>query len=131
MFEMFSHFCVQVDWVIGEATNINNLALLYEGWTPWVWNNNQQDEWISTQGKVFWFYLRSFDGAPRQVVRGLERRSLGKFLNLGINRDREHAMSIILLLCKTSCSCRFSWYQRNRYHCTGISHILIPMINYF
>nr|XP_018895690.1 PREDICTED: serine/threonine-protein kinase SMG1-like [Bemisia tabaci] len=25
-----------VDWVIGEATNINNLALLYEGWTPWV-----------------------------------------------------------------------------------------------
>uniref|UniRef100_A0A8D9A0V0 non-specific serine/threonine protein kinase n=1 Tax=Cacopsylla melanoneura TaxID=428564 RepID=A0A8D9A0V0_9HEMI len=26
----------QVEWVISEATNIDNLALLYEGWTPWV-----------------------------------------------------------------------------------------------
>ncbi|XP_025837692.1 serine/threonine-protein kinase SMG1 [Agrilus planipennis] len=26
----------QVDYVINEATNLDNLALLYEGWTPWV-----------------------------------------------------------------------------------------------
>lgn len=26
----------QVDWMIKEATNLDNLALLYEGWTPWV-----------------------------------------------------------------------------------------------
>lgn len=26
----------QVDFVIGEATRLENLALLYEGWTPWV-----------------------------------------------------------------------------------------------
>ncbi|XP_050541278.1 serine/threonine-protein kinase SMG1 [Daktulosphaira vitifoliae] len=26
----------QVNWVINEATSIDNLALLYEGWTPWV-----------------------------------------------------------------------------------------------
>ncbi|VVC40721.1 Hypothetical protein CINCED_3A013789 [Cinara cedri] len=26
----------QVNWVINEATNPDNLALLYEGWTPWV-----------------------------------------------------------------------------------------------
>lgn len=26
----------QVDWMIKEATNRDNLAVLYEGWTPWV-----------------------------------------------------------------------------------------------
>lgn len=26
----------QVDYVIQEATSLDNLALLYEGWTPWV-----------------------------------------------------------------------------------------------
>lgn len=26
----------QVDWMIREATNPDNLAVLYEGWTPWV-----------------------------------------------------------------------------------------------
>lgn len=26
----------QVDWIIKEATNPDNLAVLYEGWTPWV-----------------------------------------------------------------------------------------------
>lgn len=26
----------QVDWMIKEATNKDNLAVLYEGWTPWV-----------------------------------------------------------------------------------------------
>ncbi|XP_034250537.1 serine/threonine-protein kinase SMG1 [Thrips palmi] len=26
----------QVDFIINEATNLDNLALLYEGWTPWV-----------------------------------------------------------------------------------------------
>ncbi|KAK3930101.1 Serine/threonine-protein kinase SMG1 [Frankliniella fusca] len=26
----------QVDFIISEATNLDNLALLYEGWTPWV-----------------------------------------------------------------------------------------------
>ncbi|XP_039285302.1 serine/threonine-protein kinase SMG1-like [Nilaparvata lugens] len=26
----------QVDWTINEATSLENLALLYEGWTPWV-----------------------------------------------------------------------------------------------
>ena len=26
----------QVDAIIDEATNVDNLALLYEGWTPWV-----------------------------------------------------------------------------------------------
>lgn len=26
----------QVDYVIREATSLDNLALLYEGWTPWV-----------------------------------------------------------------------------------------------
>eukprot|EP00112_Aurelia_sp_Birch-Aquarium-sp1_P013085 Seg2764.1 transcript_id=Seg2764.1/GoldUCD/mRNA.D3Y31 product="Serine/threonine-protein kinase SMG1" protein_id=Seg2764.1/GoldUCD/D3Y31 len=28
--------CEQVDHVIKEATNIDNLCQLYEGWTPWV-----------------------------------------------------------------------------------------------
>jgi len=27
----------KVDCVIKEATNLDNLAVLYEGWTPWVW----------------------------------------------------------------------------------------------
>lgn len=27
-----------MDYVICEATNLDNLALLYEGWTPWVWD---------------------------------------------------------------------------------------------
>ena len=27
---------LQVDFVIKEATNPDNLAMLYEGWTPWV-----------------------------------------------------------------------------------------------
>jgi len=27
---------LQVDYVIKDATNPNNLAVLYEGWTPWV-----------------------------------------------------------------------------------------------
>ena len=33
----------QVDWMIREALNQDNLALLYEGFTSWVWNNI---EWI-------------------------------------------------------------------------------------
>jgi len=28
--------CCQVDYVIREATSLDNLAVLYEGWTPWV-----------------------------------------------------------------------------------------------
>jgi len=28
--------CCQVDCVIKEATSPDNLAVLYEGWTPWV-----------------------------------------------------------------------------------------------
>jgi hypothetical protein len=27
----------QVAWVIQEATSLDNLVQLYEGWTPWVW----------------------------------------------------------------------------------------------
>lgn len=34
----------QVDWMIREALNQDNLALLYEGFTSWVWNNI---EWIN------------------------------------------------------------------------------------
>lgn len=30
-------FSSQVDFVIKEATNMDNLAQLYEGWTAWVW----------------------------------------------------------------------------------------------
>lgn len=26
----------QVDFIIREATNVDNLALLYEGWTAWI-----------------------------------------------------------------------------------------------
>lgn len=26
----------QVEWMIREAMDANNLALLYEGWTPWI-----------------------------------------------------------------------------------------------
>lgn len=26
----------QVDWMIREAMDQNNLAVLYEGWTPWI-----------------------------------------------------------------------------------------------
>lgn len=26
----------QVDWMIREARNVDNLAVLYEGWAPWV-----------------------------------------------------------------------------------------------
>lgn len=30
-------FCkLQVDYVIKEARDLDNLAVLYEGWTPWV-----------------------------------------------------------------------------------------------
>lgn len=29
-------FSSQVDFVIKEATNMDNLAQLYEGWTAWV-----------------------------------------------------------------------------------------------
>lgn len=28
--------CFQVDFVIKDATNLDNLAQLYEGWTAWV-----------------------------------------------------------------------------------------------
>lgn len=37
---MFLNWCpavlLQVDFVIKEATNMDNLAQLYEGWTAWV-----------------------------------------------------------------------------------------------
>lgn len=33
----FFLFFSQVDFVIKEATNLDNLAQLYEGWTAWVW----------------------------------------------------------------------------------------------
>ncbi len=26
----------QVSWVVQEATSVNNLCVLYEGWTPWI-----------------------------------------------------------------------------------------------
>jgi serine/threonine-protein kinase SMG1 len=26
----------QIDWIIREAMDLDNLAVLYEGWTPWV-----------------------------------------------------------------------------------------------
>lgn len=35
---------LQVDYVIKDATNLNNLAVLYEGWTPWVWNSKHVTE---------------------------------------------------------------------------------------
>lgn len=31
---------MQVDYVIREAKSLDNLAVLYEGWTPWVWTPN-------------------------------------------------------------------------------------------
>lgn len=32
-----NYMCVfQVDYVLKEATHLDNLAVLYEGWTPWV-----------------------------------------------------------------------------------------------
>ena len=31
----------QVEYVIREAQSTENLALLYEGWTPWVWGSNR------------------------------------------------------------------------------------------
>ena len=34
----------QVDFVIGEATHIDNLALLYEGWTAWIWWEEQSQQ---------------------------------------------------------------------------------------
>lgn len=33
---IFSAVLLQVDFVIREATNLDNLAQLYEGWTAWV-----------------------------------------------------------------------------------------------
>lgn len=30
-----------MDYIICEATNLDNLALLYEGWTPWVWDGTR------------------------------------------------------------------------------------------
>lgn len=35
----------QVEYVIREAQSTENLALLYEGWTPWVWT---KEEWRSS-----------------------------------------------------------------------------------
>lgn len=32
----------QVDWMIREARNVDNLAVLYEGWAPWVWTLHAQ-----------------------------------------------------------------------------------------
>lgn len=34
--ELTGCFPLQVDFVIKEATNMDNLAQLYEGWTAWV-----------------------------------------------------------------------------------------------
>jgi len=31
---------IQVEYVIREAMSLDNLALLYEGWTPWVWGDS-------------------------------------------------------------------------------------------
>ena len=36
----------QVDFVIGEATHIDNLALLYEGWTAWIWWEEQSQQFL-------------------------------------------------------------------------------------
>lgn len=33
---IFPAVLLQVDFVIKEATNLDNLAQLYEGWTAWV-----------------------------------------------------------------------------------------------
>lgn len=32
----------QIDKIIKDSTNIDNLALLYEGWTPWVWKRERK-----------------------------------------------------------------------------------------
>ena len=33
--------CVQVEHIVDEATSLDNLCVLYEGWTPWVWGYSQ------------------------------------------------------------------------------------------
>ncbi len=52
----------QVDSLIAEATHLDNLALLYEGWTPWVWEikaKSEQDHKVNTSNKPYPF--RTFD----------------------------------------------------------------------
>lgn len=50
----------QIDWMIKEATNQDNLALLYEGFTSWVWRTSS----------VFFLDLNKY--SPSKIAR--ERR---------------------------------------------------------
>lgn len=37
LFFIFDNLCIfQVDFIIREATSVDNLSLMYEGWTAWV-----------------------------------------------------------------------------------------------
>ncbi|RXM37149.1 Serine/threonine-protein kinase SMG1 [Acipenser ruthenus] len=42
----------QVDYVIKEATNVDNLAQLYEGWTAWAQETAQLEEQLQSWGEV-------------------------------------------------------------------------------
>ncbi|TRY87779.1 hypothetical protein DNTS_015691 [Danionella cerebrum] len=42
----------QVDYVIKEATNMDNLAQLYEGWTAWAQETSQLEEQLQAWGEV-------------------------------------------------------------------------------
>lgn len=39
----------QVDYVIKEARDLDNLCMLYEGWTPWVWRS-----WLARRPPRWW-----------------------------------------------------------------------------
>lgn len=79
-FFFFFFFCrcffdsSQVDFVIKEATNLDNLAQLYEGWTAWVWRTACASSLWSSTGleinQVPEGQWRSKDAT--QPIRGLE-----------------------------------------------------------
>ena len=48
------NICCQVDYIIREATSVDNLAVLYEGWTPWVWKSRASWELLTS----VWYHRR-------------------------------------------------------------------------
>lgn len=57
----------QVDYLLRQATSIDNLSNMYEGWTPWIWERQQRLQ--SSEGtKSEADLLIRFEGSWKSII---------------------------------------------------------------
>jgi predicted PurR-regulated permease PerM len=59
----------QVDYLLRQATSIDNLSNMYEGWTPWIWERQQglqSSEWTTSEADL----LIHFEGSWKSIIGG-------------------------------------------------------------